>query len=448
MPTTAWFAAGAAVLAADALSGIEATTYAAAAIAVLSIALGVTIFLRHGGEQITVAGIYSLAFAVFGGFAGIYLVLNPSAQVTPGYLLAAGSIAYAGQVLMWAIFWTGSGGAVARRAVFADRPSVSTVIVGVALIAGAVFVFGGIPGLGIVSAACGFVGVVLVAVGTQCAGPGRRMLWCVPSIAAFAVYYTHLFGGWGRIVVVSLAIAVVMVLCHRPVGRFVKPAMLVSVGPGLVALSQIHGSGFGSELSRERGIGSVVSPLESFAVLLAQHFDGLLPVAFGRTFLAAAVALVPRAFWPDKPVGFGAELVPYISPDLTGTAQSDAALFQGEWLFNFGLPGLLLMVPVTGVLVRWLDDLLARATARPLGTLQANLLYAAVLIAGTGVIDLVWVGTFSYAARAGARLAVLAAVLAVARLLRARSGETLEPGAGPGWPPTPTGGLVDAGRSG
>ena len=451
---TGWLVAATAVLALDALPG-DTTSLIVAGVSALSIALGVVVFMRHGGDRVTVAGIHSLVFAVLVGFAGCYLVLNPSSRTSPGYLLAAVLICYVGQVMTWAICWAGQD-PPAPPVRFADRPSLSTVAIGAGLLLAALFVLDRVDASGVARTACGFVGAVLIAVGTQRAGPGHRVLWCVPAAAAFAVYYTYLFGGWGRIVVVSLALAMLMALSHRLAGRFVKLATLAAAAPVLIALTKIQGVSPGlTGVPRERGIGSVVSPLECFAMLLAQHRDGSLPLGWGRTFAAAAVALVPRALWPDKPVGFGAELVAYVSPDLTGTIHSDAALFQGEWLFNFGLPGLALMVAVTGLFVRWLDGLLVRAVARPLGNLRDNLRYAAMLVAVTGVIDLAWLGSFGYVARAGSRLAVLGVILLGVWSLRLRADDAAHdaahnaaynaaPGAASG---RPAGDLASTGRS-
>ena len=71
------------------------------------------------------------------------------------------------------------------------------------------------------------------------------------------------------------------------------------------------------------------------------------------------MAQVPRAVWPSKPVGFGAALTAFLEPSETVHNLNLAALSSGEWYFDFGWPGLFLMVLVLGWLVRWLDLLFA-----------------------------------------------------------------------------------------
>jgi hypothetical protein len=132
------------------------------------------------------------------------------------------------------------------------------------------------------------------------------------------------------------------------------------------------------------------------------------PLGPDSMFLATATGFVGTTL-----LGFGAELVPFISPRMVGTGHSEAALFFGEWLFNFGLPGLLIMVPVAGTAMRGLDQLLARAMCLPLDSRSAIVRYTTALVATAGVMDLMWVGTFGYTSRIVFRLLILAALFAV-----------------------------------
>jgi hypothetical protein len=163
---------------------------------------------------------------------------------------------------------------------------------------------------------------------------------------------------------------------------------------------------------QENGMESVVNPLRSFATLLDYNDAGWLSHSWGHTFWSALVALVPRRIWPEKPVGFGAELVPVLTPQMVGTGHSEAALFFAEWLFNFGLPGLLLMVPAAGLFVWGLDRMLAHTMRFALDSRRAIVRYAIAVVAAAGVIDLAWVGTFTYMSRSGSRLFILVVILA------------------------------------
>jgi hypothetical protein len=194
-----------------------------------------------------------------------------------------------------------------------------------------------------------------------------------------------------------------------------KSTVLIGAAPVLLALAKLRDAGGPRPGTTVHGNGleSVVSPLQSFASLLDHNNLGMLPYGWGHTFWAALVALVPSSVWSGKPVGFGAELVPILNPELVGTGQSDAALFAGEWLFNFGLPGLLLMVPAAGLAIRGLDHVLARSMSLPIDSRRAVVRYSAAVVAAAGLIDLMWVGSFTYVARTGSRLLILAAVFVI-----------------------------------
>jgi hypothetical protein len=101
-------------------------------------------------------------------------------------------------------------------------------------------------------------------------------------------------------------------------------------------------------------------------------------------------------------------------------------LIIGEFFFNFGYVGILLMVPIVGMLLRWLDGRLSDSADASIDGPLAGLRYAVAVIAGSGLIDLMWMGAFSYTARTGVRLlviAVLALFIAMAGLSRRSVGE-------------------------
>ena len=97
-----------------------------------------------------------------------------------------------------------------------------------------------------------------------------------------------------------------------------------------------------------------------------------------------------------------------------------AALNEGEWIYNFGLFGAILAIPVVGSFVRFCDRRLASQRQRHCSTLADVLSLAATAVLVAGIADLVWVGTFTYVARTGVRLLVLGAlILSVALPTRA-----------------------------
>jgi hypothetical protein len=408
----------------------------------LATLFGLWVFWRHGGGRITAIGIYNFSFALFVGFAGLYNATSSPPGTSQDSLLSAIAWCYFLHVVTWLLFWakeTPVSHGIPDVDPYVD-PTVArwAVRLGVLTLVAAVLV----PPPGaeseLLASAAGFIGTTLLGVGLL-RGPYRHhWLLCGLVIGfAVAVYAYYLFHGFGRIVLGSLGFGLLIVLAQRNRGTLVKSAVLLSAIPVLISLAklrvrtvaQIHP---GISI-HENGLESVVAPLRAFATLMTYHDFGLLPREWGKTFWAALVVVVPRAWWPGKPIGFGAELVPLLSPSLVGTGQSEAALFFGEWLFDFGLPGLLLMVPVAGIAMRGLDRLLARAMCLPLDSRGAMVRYTMAVVAAVGVIDIVWVGTFGYTSRTVFRLLILAVVFvvlagrakpALPRLDRPRDGST------------------------
>jgi hypothetical protein len=414
-----WLGLGVAGLTLDALVPGATTVHATAALSSLAMLFGLCVFWRHGGGRITAIGMYHFAFALFVGFAGLYRVAASPQAASSGSLLAAVAWCYFLNVVTWLLFWTW------EPPPAPDGPSDSDPAVtrwaawlGVFLLLTAVLIHPLGTASMYIAGAAGFVGAMLLGVGLLRGPSGRLWLFCGVAIgAAFSAYAYYLFNGFGRIVLGSLGFGLLVVLAQRTRGRLVKLVVLLGAAPVLLTLAKLRvhvveqmRPGLST---RENGLESVTSPLQSFASLLDYNSVGSLPRGWGHTFWAALVVVIPRDFWSGKPVGFGAELVPFISPSMVGTGHSDAALFFGEWLFNFGLPGLLFMVPITGIAMRRLDQFLARVTCQPLDSRGAILRYTAAVVAAAGVIDLVWVGTFGYTSRTAFRLLILAVVFVV-----------------------------------
>jgi hypothetical protein len=412
-----WLGLGVAALTPAAAILDVGSTRSTTALATLALLFGLWVFWRHGGERITAVGIYNFAFALFVGFAGVYQAAVLPVGTSAGPLLTAVAWCYFLQVVTWQLFWTKEPPPiVAESREVSPAVALWTTTLGFSVLLGAVLVSPGGAGLELLANAAGFVGTLLVGVGLL-RGPGRRRWICgaIVTSGALAFYVHFLFHGFGRIVLGSLGFGLLIVLARHTPGRLSKAAVLLGAAPVLVVLAKVRV--YTVEQIRpdirgyENGLESVVSPLQSFTTLLNYHHAGLLPNDWGHTFLAALFALVPRAIWPDKPIGFGAELVAFLNPGLVGTSHSDAALFFGEWLYNYGLAGLVLMVPAVGLAVCGLDQLLVRAQNRPLDSMGAVLQYAAAVVTASGVIDLLWVGTFSYMSRSGSRLLILAGLL-------------------------------------
>jgi hypothetical protein len=387
---------------------------AAAGISIAGIAHSAMGFIVHGRRRISAPGVYMLGTGLFGFFSGLYLIIDPIFGVLP-HLLAAVNILYFGQILTYYLVWKPT-----------DRiaPPVSREVdprtvawgqwMGFLLMAGSI----GVNILGIEDPmldAAAFTGIILFAVAAF-RGPGRKALlaYIVTGLGVVG-YSTYVFHGYGRLTLGALGVAVVATFAHRWRGGLMKIAVVIVLGPALMALAQNRAdlSASLNAASSENGLESVVGPMYRFSQLISLDAVGDLAYTWGSSFVTSALALVPRQLWPGKPIGFGAELAMFFSPELAGTGHSDAALFAGEWLFNFSLVGVLASIPLVGWAVNWLDRKWISVSAAPLVERRELVAAVALTILGAGLLDLIWGGSFTYAAREGTRLVIALAVFVV-----------------------------------
>jgi hypothetical protein len=378
-----------------------------------AVAFGVWLFWRDGGtHRITAVGIYGLSFALFVGVAGLYIALvwNWATEA----LVVALLLAYAGQVLMFAIFWYRQPARRAQTPQLDDGPQVTRwgMVVGtVMLAAGLGGARGGLVLGGLVDASV-FVGAVLLALSVFLRrGRGSSVAGLAIAGAVFCLYAVYLFRGFGRLTLGALGFALALAAAQRLRAGWIKFGLLASMTPALLVLSRLRVE-FTASLNPNQGpdvtgFESLASPLLRFSQLIDLIQGGALHIRFGETFLSSAVALFPRALWPNKPVGLGAELAAIFRPELAGSGHSELALFHGEWLYNFGLVGLAVMIPVVGLLVGASSRLLVQTSNQPLASRAHLIGLAAAIVAASGLPDLLWGGTDTYVARAGERLAVL-----------------------------------------
>lgn len=391
-------------------------TRAQAVVSVLAFAFGVWVFWRHGGRQVTAVGVYSLSSAAFVGYAGVYWLREDGLQL-PGSLLVATCVGYFSHVVMYALYWRRWRTPPTRAATAPPEVSRWAAQAGVLLVLTCIACARVWPVLKLLTDAGAFVGVVLFAAGlsSRSAGPrlaGRRVL---AVGGAVLLYVQAVFDGYGRLTVVGLATAVAIVLCTRFGTRAVKTAMLFGAPVAVIALGEIRSAARQAlypgvpDDSTVDSVSSMVVPLQTFARLLSS--TDTIGAGDGSTFLATTVIFVPRLLWAGKPLGFGAELTRILEPQLISTGHSMAALASGEWFYNWRWAGLALMIPVVGIAVRAVDRLLSAASHAPLDTRRRLLALVAAAVAVAGIADYVWVGSFVYVARTGARLLVVLALL-------------------------------------
>lgn len=385
--------------------------YAQIAVGFVGIAHCVIGFWRDGGARITAPGVYLLSSGLFVFYPAIYLAIQPTATLTGPHTLLAVNLAYWSQVALFHFFWEPR----TIRSVsvtFIQGPEVTRwgATWGVALILlGAIGAQLHWDDSAIWTDAAAYTGTVILAVALL----RREGFSLVPYIivgAALLAYVEFIFTGFGRLRIGALGIALVLVVATRR-NHLAKAALLASFPPVLAYLAADRiqfTAGINPNQSPDvTGLESVISPFLRFAQILQIESAGELPNSWGASFFAAFTALIPRQLWPEKPVGFGAELAQFFRPELVGTGHSEAALLFGEWVWGFGFAGIILMIPVIGMFIRVIDNTLLASSASALAT-RRNLLHVAMLIIlVASIVDLFWVGSFTYVARVGPRLIIV-----------------------------------------
>ncbi|EMQ98334.1 hypothetical protein [Paeniglutamicibacter gangotriensis] len=372
-----------------------------AALSYLTMGFGAWVFLVHGRRMVTTAGIFSLCAAVFVGYPGIYWLTNGN---DVGYIADAVTAGYFCLVAMYYIFWRRMKpptlGPVKRSTVRGAG------MIGVLLmIVGAVAARAGVGSS--LAAPAAFAGVVLVSAAFVIGGRRGFKLWAMMVSGAAALFYVQfVFVGFGRLVLSAMAFSVLFILTIRFRTYWIKALTLVAIPPAMMYLvdqrEEFGVETFGQALD---GIGSIVAPLEQFAVIFRDL--EMVTLAWGHTFYAGAVTLIPSAIWPDKPEGFGLVLARFYEPAFADVGGTYAALTHGEFIYNFGAFGLPIMVIVLGWLIRRLDLGFFQAVARGASSRRALLAIVAFAIIAGGMSDILWGGFHLFMGRAGIRLLIV-----------------------------------------
>lgn len=409
--------------------GLLPQAVAVVALAILGLVHSARGFYRHGGSRISAPGVFLLAMGLFGYFPTLYYAYTSAFQ--PAYREVLGlSIMLSAQVVLYA-WWSSQPSVSSGPQRQSARSSVCIlgVTLGViALAAGLAINAFEIEALRSLDQPAGYAGVTLITV--SLVQINRRInIFVLLSIGVlFAIFVVMLFSGGGRLVLGSLAITLTMAVGFRWRPRYIKVLTLAVLPPGVLGLAKLRAESVANYATgyQETGLESVVWPQRRFLDVLGDVLDGVYPLGGIETFASTATIWVPRTFWPDKPVGFGLELTELYRPELLPIGHSEAALLQGEFVYSWALVGLPVLFGITGYFVlrldRWLDGLNSIQPDSILVLLKQSI----AVVASAGLVDLVWVGTFTYAQRAGFTCAVLGLMYFVARFLGAdpRAGES------------------------
>lgn len=369
-------------------------------------------FISHGGQRLSAPGVFIYGTGLFAFFPAIHLTHNAQYGPTPVLEVAVNVIFFA-QIISYYAIW---------KPVDLESPPLKPAAPAVrrwAMAMGCVLMGGGIflNAINIqdqmISAAT-FTGLALYAVAAFRTPDRLTALPYLIVLAGFAGYATFIFEGFGRLVLGALGIVIAAAVAHRWKGRLVKIA-LVAIMPFVLSYMADERAEFAAQLSgtgqtKESGLESVVWPMLRFSQLIGLDRAGELVHGWGSTFFTSAVALFPRALWPEKPLGFGRELTYIFAPHLLETNHSEGALLFGEFLFNYGFLGLIVAVPVFAFSLNWFERKWVILNARPLDSRKAILGAVVLVILAAGTLDLLWMGTFTFMSRTGTRLLVVFAL--------------------------------------
>ena len=388
------------------------------AVGLVGVSQALGAYWRDGGRRISAPGMYMVASGLFIYFPAVYLYFDDPIIHGPAAFTTAVNLAFWSQLAMYYFVWEPRRDRTVEI-IPIERGAHTTwgLWSGVLLVAvGVVLVRTPLSSYGFDDGAA-FAGITLLAV-SAFRRRGRIGIFSYLLVAAsFGVYVGFVFTGFGRLQIGALGIAIAAAMAHRWRGRVIKIALLLAFPPVLsyLAASRVAFSGAlnPNQSASVTGLESAIGPFVRFAELVKFESEGLIDHSWFHTFFAAAVALVPRQLWPTKPVGFGAELADFFRPDLIGRGHSEAALFHGEWLYAFGLPGLVVMVIVVGLLVRWIDGAAQAASSTTTASRFTVLVISAMLILAASITDLVWGGAFTYVSRVGPRLICLFALFLI-----------------------------------
>ncbi len=381
---------------------------------ILQLVFGAGVFWTHGGRQITAAGVYSMSSSIFVGFAAIYYAALYGSDA-PRSLYLATVLCYFSHVAMYTLFWRTSY-PPERGFARVHPPEQMTAWLGrTGLVLLVTALAAHLAGIGVVVIdSMAFVSLVFLACASfyHPGGPAGRPWYPFAAVIGFVLYSLMFFSGYGRLKLATLGIVFAAAACCRFRRRTVKLITLISLPGALLVFGAMRVAflqkQYGQTDTSNGGIDSVINPLFTFGQLIEGVAGRTIEHGHGSTFVATLFLYVPRSWWEGKPIGFGAVLAKtLLKPGTYGAGTSLAALSPGEWFYDFGVLGIVLMVGVLGLAIRWLDGVLRRALARPLDTRNVFLLLAAALIAVAGMSDLMWVGTFTFNERGGTRLVVI-----------------------------------------
>lgn len=364
-------------------------------------------FIKCGGRLINGSSVASLGVFIFAGFAGLYASFESSGSRASGAIqgvLIAIVFMFVFQLALIA------SSPISLESVRVKSPVSSPAIsrqarMAMGFLALMASTFGELAGVGAYTAPLGAVGILIIIDSSLLYGWRKKKLIISVFLASifFFFYYQFIFSGFGRLTLAVLAVGIAIIFSFHIKTRALKILVLVGSCVALPILS-IQRLKFleetrGSTPLDSEGIGSVVGPLISFGHLIEAQLDHLLELSWGLTFWDTVTLWVPRALWPSKPRGFGVDIVQYTQPRLAGSEGfSDAAMFGGELVWNFGVIGAFLCIPFVAFAIYELNKRISFISLQN-DTTSNFLSKITLFVLASGLLHFIWAGTYTYLVR-------------------------------------------------
>lgn len=391
----------------------------AAAAGVAVTVFGARAFIGHGQGRITALGLFNLSTALFVGFGAVYAGTTQSSIAPANYLFAAVMGAFIPQIAITLFGW-GKAGHVTPQ--FPER--VTNRWLGwagfvVLAAAASVRLTGSSEVIGPYIEAIAFAAITIITVGLFWRPQARLISWASLFVGALLIMYAEVFHiGSGRLRIVALVCTVGVIVSARFQRRALKWFTLAAIGPALYWLAQdrkeLQESLRAGASAGRNGLESMLEPIQVFARLIEAHIETGFPLSYGVSLLSYPSAWLPASWFPEAPQALGYELVKITAPARYGSGYSVVSTSSGEAYFNFGIAGLVLMIPTLVLLLNLLDRAMVKSMSSPAsGTLALLGIAFWAMLAG-GISDLTWSGQHTFLTRATTRLPLLVLLAALA----------------------------------
>lgn len=382
----------------------------------MSMAHGIIGFIRHGNKFITPTGLFLLSSALLVGFSSVYITITERYNFGEE-LFYATLLGFTIQIIIYAFSSN-------YRWILPDSVMDITnpIVVKKVKAYGSLMLCVGFIGsffnhrYSMFTDALFYVGVLVIVVLIWNNKKSNKLVHFVflliLTTLLYLLYYKFAFDNFGRIVLATLALSILMGMNHVFRNYNIKPFLILLLVPTIIIASNIRENFLIDtnpyySTSSDAGFGSIVSPLNTFGKLLKLHYENELDLKFGETFWSAIVVLFPREWWETKPESFGREITHLFRPELVSVGHSEASITYGEWLFNFGYTGLLLSVVFFIVIFHILDRVYLKMLSSKLDTTVNFIKYVILIMLIGGIINVFWGGFSTFMTRDGFRILIL-----------------------------------------